>query len=575
MSKNTNAASLGYIVAPTSHDIKSAQLYAQNKVNKEVCESNKDNWKWVPDNITGYPCPEGLECNSGKCIFTPKGCVEAGTYNAYDCKRESLPCHIDGKDRTCDVCVFDINAWGKMRTPEIASGESYTMGCYPGDEKYPQMKFKGDTDFETFVPPRCPGLMYSNMPMPYINEDENGKPVNVQCFNDDECEGDRAPQVGGRGICITTSNFPDIVTDDEKKYPYFNMCTLAPYDPTPYIFNGEEVSCDKTSVENGNFMCQMLGAGGACISQHDFPLSKNQGKCYDNGAGGGDFGYLEWRNNVAVWEGEPTQSQCVRALPQSRKWCEMPWTRGGKEQDSPQKDLAQKMVDDHKSKLHPPFWYDQNTGKCHITRHYCEASLGEGGYDSSFGEAHEYLAGMVSRCGGSAYCGDEKVKCQVADKYDCCTTTAASFEHLVMGRTMSAYLKDTIDGKISPEEFTNTSVGLALYSLLSEDALKMNKQIVTPDFIAPNVHLYMYQWTPEAIEMYPERGLIETPRLGLMASEIENYFPEYIMRDHFNNRAFVVYDQPSLSGDITRDRMLLKIATVLASSDAYFKRPNS
>lgn len=535
-SVNNNASALGYIVPPTTRDISNATTYASNKVMKEVCDSDPDNWTWMPDSIAGYPCPDGLTCDSGMCLFNKPGCLALSRADVYDCTRHAVDCNIGGVNRTCDVCTYEIDG-RHIYTPQIPSHEPHNSYCYPGDLKEPTMKQPTDPDYDSFIPPLCSGYSHSPMPTPYAVL-SHGKYSSVPCTKDLDCAA--GPFTGDDnpiwpGICINETNYPNLSKDSEK---YRGTCTLGAVNPEPYLFNGEPVQCDQTS-SYGDFECAVLGAGGKCISDADFPLSSNKGVCYDNGAGGGTFGYLEWRDNVVIWEGEPPVEQCVRAIPQLKTWCEMPWTRGGASEDSPQMDLSTKIAKDTTSRSHPPFWYDNTTGKCFVTRHYCSGSLGEGGYDSGFGKQTDYLAGIFSSCSGHQTCGTSNGTCEIKEGFDCCTTLTQSMAHVVMGRTLTAWLEDYAHGKANKQEILLATGGTML-ALLSEDSLKINKTVLIPDFVAPGIHLYMFEWHPDAAWMYPNRHFTTGVRMGLMASELQALFPEHVALDEFNNRHVLV-----------------------------------
>jgi hypothetical protein len=532
---NNNAGELGYVVPPTSRDITNATTYATNKVLKEVCETDPANWTWIADNIAGYPCPEGLTCDSGTCVFNKTGCLKYSVADVYDCKRHAVDCRIGGVDRTCDVCDYDIDGTQyHIYTPEIPQNEPHNAFCYPGDLKMPSMKVPTDADYDQFVPPLCSGYSYSPMPTPYAVL-KDGQYSSVPCTKDAECAagpftGDNTP--AWPGICINKANYPNLGKDSEK---YYNTCTVGPINPEPYLFNGEWMPCDQTS-DYGDFECAVLGAGGKCISDAAFPLAREEtkGHCYDTGAGGGTFGYLEWRDNVVIWEGEPPVAQCVRAIPQLKTWCEMPWTRGGGSDDSPQMDLSAKIAKDMTTRLHPPFWYDNTTGKCFVTRHYCSGSLGEGGYVTGFGDQHDYLAGILSSCSGHQKCGPSDRNCEIKEGFDCCTTLTQSMAHVVMGRTMTAWLEDYAHGKSGSHEIKLEA--MTLLPLLSEDSLKINRHVLVRDFIVPGVHFYAFEWHPDAFRMYPNRHFTSGRRMGLMASELARVFPEHVLRDELNNR---------------------------------------
>ena len=536
-----NNTNVNYKVAPTPTDNQSAMMYAQMKLNREVCEGGAARgWSWVSDPVAGYPCPSGLTCESGTCVFTPDGCRAASQTDRYDCVREAVPCVIDGKKQTCNVCVYDIVNTGVLITPQIPLEQNANARCYPGNPKMPApIPLEGSPEEADFKEPLCMGQRATPHPTPYWSAGKT-----VACASDADC----AKTSSGSGVCITHEAYP--LADRA----FVGKCTYAPLDPQPYIFNGEKVKCSK----DGSFNECAFAAGGQCITELNFPASTNKGFCYDPGSP-----YLEYRDNLMIWENEPPVASCVQMPMELRTWCEMPWSRGSLDANNPDDELITQINKDKKSKLHPPFWYDDRTGKCFVTRHYCMGSLGEGGYDSGYGIAKNYLADILHECKGSNVCEGEQ--CQIIEGHDCCFTMEESFMQLIMGRTMSTWLKDIVAGKATPREMVEAGGTAAfLFAMLSEDQLKVDKRVVIPNFIEPGVSLYTFRWSPEAFRLYPSKPLTHNFRLGLMASELQRAFPAYVHPDKHNNRTFII---PEMTPEMRADAAFVKTVVTLALLD--------
>ena len=535
-----NNSNVNYKVAPTPTDNQSALMYAQMKLKREVCEGHADRgWAWLPDPVAGYPCPAGLTCESGTCTFTPDGCRAASQTDRYDCVRQAQPCVIDGKKQTCNVCVYDITSETQFKVPQVPPDQHAPGRCYPGNAKMPApIPLKDSPDAETFKEPLCMGQRATPHPTPYLV----GSSM-VKCTTDADCT-----TSGLGGICINAKSFPS------ADVAYLNACAFAPFDPQPYILSGKKVPCDK----NGDGIECAFAAGGQCITALNFPASANLGYCYDPGSP-----YLEYRDNLMIWENEPPVASCVQMPMELRTWCEMPWSRGSVDANDPRDDLGTQINKDRKTKLHPPFWYDDRTGRCFVTRHYCMGSLGEGGYDSGYGIAKNYAADMLHDCKGSNVCDGEE--CQIVDGHDCCFTMEESFMQLIMGRTMSTWIKDIVAGNATPREMVEAGGSAAfLATMLSEDRLKLDRRVVIPDFIEPGVSLYTFRWSPEAFRTYPSKPLTHGFRLGLMASELQRAFPAYVHPDQHNNR---IFSAPPLTPEMRADDAFVKTVVTLALLD--------
>lgn len=448
-----------YFVPPTNQDISNAFMYAQNRLYKQVCESDPENYTWVPDDIVPYPCPEGLECFSGRCVFNEKGCRSSSSLGYYDCKRTTENCKLPTRpDGTCEVCEFKIRN-GEFTTPQ-SNDPNVPYGCSPGDTQY----------------------------IKYTNPDEDKEKAN-----------------------------------ETDKY----MCQGSVYDPEPYTINGKDgpqkIACKSDSD------CSANGAGGRCML---YPERKATGYCVDPGAG-----YLEYRKNYTQYNEIAGRDQCVAALPVFRKWCEMPWTRPYTPDDNLAEPLDVRIKRHPQTKMHSPFYYDDYSGQCYVTDHYCSASVPNGGFNTGYGNSNEYLEGVFSSCSGS------REGNQIKEGFDCCTPFGLSVANFFSSRTFTSVIEGVAKGEMSPEELLVLVPGVVpAAQFLSDDRLKHHKIIATLDEGGPGIHGYWFRWTPEARTLYPDMtgdGLY----YGYMMSEVQKVFPEAVRVDEKGHRFFMLVDE--------------------------------
>lgn len=446
-----------YFVPPTNQDISNAFMYAQNRLYKQVCESDPENYTWVPDDIVPYPCPEGLECFSGRCEFKEKGCRAASSLSYYDCKRTTEKCEIPTRpDGTCDVCEFKIQN-GDFTTPS-SNDPNIPSGCFPGDDRYLKL----------------------------TNPDEDKE-------------------------------------DAESKNKL--LCQGSLYDPEPYMINTKD-GLQKVACKSDNDCA--TSAGGRCML---YPDRKATGFCVDTGAG-----YLEYRKNYTQYSELPGKDQCVAALPIFRRWCEMPWTRPFTPDDNMSEPLSVRIKKHPQTKMHSPFYYDDYSGRCYVTDHYCSASVPNGGFNTGYGKSEEYLSGVFSSCSGS------REGNQIKEGYDCCTPFGLSVANFFSSRTFTNVVEGVVKGEMPPEDLMILVPGVTpALQFLSDDRLKYGKMLATLDEGGPGIHGYWFRWTQEAQRLYPEHtgeGLY----YGYMISEVAKVYPEAVRVNEHGHR-FLVLDE--------------------------------
>lgn len=458
-----------YLVPPTAVDYNNAMLYAQHKRNKAICLAHPDLYTWVPDKVVSYPCPTGLTCESGTCVFTETGCRAASTLDYFDCKRKVVDCEIPTRpDGKCEVCEFAINGYN-FTPPVVPDGTLAPSTCGPGDVKYLQTT---------------------------KSSNEDGTPI-----------------------------------DASKLW-----CKGMTYDPEPYLIDGQPVSC------TSDVDCGLTGAGGQCML---IPERKATNKCVDTGNG-----YLEWRKNYTQWEGAPAQDACVTNLTLFKKWCEMPWTRPPtKKEENLSVSLTDRIKLYPQVKMHPPFYYDDYSGRCYVTQPYCSNSIPDGGFHTSFGVSKEYLAGTFTSC---TY--PEGRKKHVQEGYDCCTPLGQSVGEFFIGRTLMSQYAELNSGELTFGQFMNQN-GNAVHvgEFLSDERFKevYRRYGTTPH---PNVFTYEYSW----------RGIPQR-RVGLLADEVERAYPGTTRVDVDGKRIIVPNAQRA-----TTDGEYAQVMALGAALDAFY-----
>lgn len=513
---------------PTDTDEANALYYATMNQRRNICLSDPVNYAWKEDPVLAYPCPEGLTCYSGKCEFTKQGCESFSTLPYFDCKRKSVPCSFGNGQETCEMCDWDISPTGltglpcpEVGSPALTAADAQALG---DDAKYCR-----------------PGDLLIN-PTP-------------------------------------TGNTP--APTDPCRPAQANPCPGLPNNATPYTINGQKVSC------NCDDDCSTNGAGGKCMmpssdgtapkpvpSDNKCAATTSPAYCYPP-----DGIYTEWREGFTEFNGAPQEDVCVQTFASAKQWCEMPWTRpttasaDGKSADPPC----------WKTQFKQPFYYRQ--GKCYVTKSYCENNVGYGGYDSSFGDSHDYW--ILSGCTTPQGDGNE-----VQEGYDCCTSLGSSFAQFFFGKSLPAefdnlrqYASQEFSG-VSPETYCGnestsstpkevatmvpTTAGdrdslAPLISFLSDERLKENIELLEENACGMGIHSYKYTWNSMAKRLYNKPDGVMT---GLLIKDLQNVFPNSIRLSPYGHKVFV--HVPELAPkwpDIKSVIYLCVLAMLMQSSD--------
>ena len=537
----TSDKKLGYADGhgPTPTDLNYAIMYATSRIAKETCEQNSDHWQWIEEDC-GYPCPfdDPSLCQCGYCALTKNGCDNYSHYPFFDCTRVNKTCIIDGVSKPCTVCDYSPKLDQGLKDKHIADGptiasidptiEYYNEGgsvmnnCHAGDSVSVNEKHASENSLTCRPKPKTnPYYILSN----------------IGCLPDKDGE-----TLSGSCKPTKTNNLVGTCSSSSRNTP--GWCNqIVPCKPD-------------TDGSGSSMICALAGLGGLCSSED----TKVEGHCYENTP----F-YAEWIKDFQQWKDSPVRDTCVVAVPEYRRWCEMPWTRPGKtevkeEQEKFGGNLNEIINNEWETKWKQPFYYDRDTSKCYVTRDYCHKDvISEGGFSMSYGKGKEFL--VFSTCDTTDHF--------VESGKDCCTGIWQSLEQFFFGRTFSAELKSVLEGKISVLEFLKLSnSNYALVTFFSDRRLKTLHRIELKDFAAPGIHLWSFQWTPEATSLY---GFDNTTiQVGVMADEVAKLYPDLVMENE-NGHLFVILD-PLLA---QKDPVYLSIAIALKSMKDHTMKDHS
>ncbi|MCH9716856.1 MAG: hypothetical protein K0U52_07190 [Gammaproteobacteria bacterium] len=333
------------------------------------------------------------------------------------------------------------------------------------------------------------------------------------------------------------------------------LCQGQIHDPDPYKVDGQKIAC------TSDVDCQLKGAGGSCGVTKGL---KSYGYCHEN-----VHPYLEWRPSVQLWNDQPPATNvCVQTVPMFRRWCEMPWTRPGVGDQNKPEDFTQpletRIQDFWKTKARPPFYYDKQTGQCHMTKTYCTGDLDAGGADAGYGSGDDYWA--FSTC---SYPDGEDL--EINTKYDCCTALGQSIEEFFFGKTLTSELKDLLtEGKGDGWVWANEGKFIAslgedawngISSFFSDPKLKEELKVELEDHLAPGLSLYSWKWSEEAETLYGLSG----DGLGLITPEIAQYYPQCIVTNAHGHELFVPLESPD-PGDMLYKRIAFIVNWCLAKN---------
>ena len=252
-------------------------------------------------------------------------------------------------------------------------------------------------------------------------------------------------------VCANAASHPPTLVENTKDVHGYcaeprdavPLCSLQPYPEQPYTVamyvndDGDEVEDQTVPCKTDDDCAILPGVGGVC--GRDPAQTATYRQCFFPHAFN-DSSYLEWRHALHQWDDmPPVENVCVSADPDARKWCEMPWTRQGSDEDDPSSELQDRVRKAWKTKARPPFYYNDSKGSCHVTKTYCTANLKDGGFSAGYGRDRSYWLGSV--------CSGDTNK-EVVEGYDCCTTIDRATGEFFLGRTLTTDLWELAEGDV-------------------------------------------------------------------------------------------------------------------------------
>ena len=142
---------------PTTQDTSNAYMYARDKILKTKCTSSQGLWVPDTDHNRGYKCPNGIECESGKCRVPNEADCLKRSATSFDhttgeprqpsgvqCSKDSDCSHLEG-----NVCSSETKQCADARTfVEWVGGK-----CVRGNEAlYKFCELPSTRDFASDVP---------------------------------------------------------------------------------------------------------------------------------------------------------------------------------------------------------------------------------------------------------------------------------------------------------------------------------------------------------------------------------------------------------------------------------------
>jgi hypothetical protein len=342
----------------------------------------------------------------------------------------------------------------------------------------------------------------------------------VRCTCDSDCV-----KAGTGGVCYLNSNSWGGGKDAGKGFCYIKDKTVAAEDE-----QGNALQCNLLK----NSSC---AENQPCLAPVDPDPASDIG-CNSQEARGQCFvrhhPYTEWREDFSKWGSDVVSPACVVNYTHFKAFCEYPWKRPGLGSTSDNSDpnncssvqCPKWSENDWKTKAKVPYWYNSTTGKCHMTKDYCVNNIGQGGYDTAYGDQKNYW--LFSNCNYPKGQNNE-----IESSYDCCTNLGKSIAQFFFGRSLPAEFDDIL---ANPGAHAGQLAGAALLAFLSDKRLKTDIKLIKEHGGGKNIHLYEYKWSPHAQRLYnkPE-GVVQ----GLLAQEIERIFPNNIRWSSYGHKMFV------------------------------------
>lgn len=561
------------MTSPTLLDVMNAFQYADDVIAKEMCLAQPLKYKWIPDRTTSYPCPDGLVCESGTCVFTESGCNTISETPYYDCTRKTQSCSEDtGGD--CTVCDYSISDFTTISGALAPLSENPLPGCRAGDRKYaeytpypypegPDVYCTADAECAAYPDTHC-----FNNACVYVCEQDTDCPTTMVCGQDavhrdllnhcyvpvvepekdDDLACPSKPVQLPAYTVLQYANPNDVATIpiaclhnfDATGATRFVACTTSEdcaagelcCDRGGYCYNPKpDVVVDRVACRDDIDCFMPPGVGGLC--ERD-PRSSNYGFCVD--PANMPRPYLEWRRSFQMYDNVyPAQNVCVETIPAARQWCEMPWTRPGMSPtftEDMKLDLQSRVKNAWKTKARLPFYYNSSDGTCHVTNTYCSANLKNGGFSSKYGTSKNYYI-MGNVC-------DNTTSTEINPDMDCCFSVGDAIGQFFLGRTITTDLRELITGDTEgfgtrwSDYLKRGSTVLEPYmNFVCDVGLKDNVYVIGE--AAPGVRTYAWTWNERATQLF---GLVGVAT-GLLTREcpqsnvyVDVYGVEHLVLPH-------------------------------------------
>ncbi len=195
------------------------------------------------------------------------------------------------------------------------------------------------------------------------------------------------------------------------------------------------------------------------------------------------FPYTEWRDNPTptaskqpVKPSSEPEGKCILGDYPFMNWCSKPKSRNTGNVPG---------VTDV-----TPFAYDNSTGRCHVTKGYCD---GMGMNCDTLDNPPKVCSGSGSGSGTDNGCCSG---CSVSG-------TQRFFEDFVVGRTL-----------------------FRTYKRISDRLLKDNISLIGRDFAGTGINLYVYTYKPVVYKTHPD---YPATNVGFMTDEVKRYLPELVV----------------------------------------------
>lgn len=337
-----------------------------------------------------------------------------------------------------------------------------------------------------------------------------------------------------------TFDIPDTVTDQECKVDADCKGGLECITNPEYPRSGSPNVCGYKPKDVAAGFCRITSQQ-LCEANSELPytcdtdpskpcISKSSPPDCKTGCTGPSHPYLEWH---PANEG----GKCIIGNFALREWCEQPGTRCTQNSDGSYPPTCKGSSASPGVTDVPPFFYNKNTGKCHMTHGYCKNF----GVDYNMGECSS-----DGDCPGDAVCYTDSYN----DKKYCSGPTSKCYrkkgqkigEDFFVGKTIFRAFKK--HGRCTLfegfEDFQNS------VEVLADPRLMEKKVKIGNNFGGNGINLYYIIWREEA-------NMKRMDFCGFISTEIANVYPSLIKK--INGREYISIN----NRDAEKDKNLKRI----------------